>query len=385
MNGPGGGLPADLVTTSPHGPDVEPSIGQDEGGDAARGPGVDDANAVLVPIGEAGSTGGHELRHIADAASQPLEIMGCVLAHAATVRQTSRPSRTLTHPAAGVPAGTAMMARQRGPPRACREGHTGTMARTSAKRPSSQVIRTYAAADRAQAERSYLRERQQAATRGWVPHSRRWRSEGHEHVLTVVYESVDLADPFAEDEPVGRRTAEITSRSLEWTEEQARQREALAPGGGDARPALRRRAPAPDPHRLSGRAAGAHRGAPRAGCASTPTHIRRILMYEPRGHRDMYGAVLLPPDRDGRRRGRPVHAQRGLQHDVRPRHHRAHAGPHRGGPLPGGRRPVTGSAGRRRRAWSAATAEVSVGVGAGRWCARSASATCPPTSTPRTS
>ena len=93
------------------------------------------------------------------------------------------------------------------------------MARTSAKRSADQVIRTYAAADRAQAERSYLRERQQAATRGWVPRSRRWRSEDKEHVLTVVYESVDLADPFAEETSVGERTAEITSRPLEWTPE----------------------------------------------------------------------------------------------------------------------------------------------------------------------
>ena len=27
-------------------------------------------------------------------------------------------------------------------------------------------------------------------------------------------------------------------------------------------------------------------------------HVRRVLMFEPRGHRDMYGAVLLPPGRD---------------------------------------------------------------------------------------
>jgi proline racemase len=26
--------------------------------------------------------------------------------------------------------------------------------------------------------------------------------------------------------------------------------------------------------------------------------VRRVAMYEPRGHRDMYGALLLPPDRD---------------------------------------------------------------------------------------
>ena len=27
-------------------------------------------------------------------------------------------------------------------------------------------------------------------------------------------------------------------------------------------------------------------------------HVRRLLMYEPRGHRDMYGAILLPPYRE---------------------------------------------------------------------------------------
>ncbi len=171
------------------------------------------------------------------------------------------------------------------------------MARTSAKRPSSQVIRTYAAADRAQAERSYLRERQQAATRGWVPHSRRWRSEGHEHVLTVVYESVDLADPFAEDEPVGRRTAEITSRSLEWTEEQARQRERSRlvvetlelHCAGEPLRLIRSGYPAVPQAPIEER---------RAWVREHADHIRRMLMYEPRGHRDMYGAVLLPPDRD---------------------------------------------------------------------------------------
>ena len=48
-------------------------------------------------------------------------------------------------------------------------------------------------------------------------------------------------------------------------------------------------------------------------------------MLEPRGHADMYGALLTAPEPPvGRRRA--VHAQRGLQHDVRPRHHcRDHA------------------------------------------------------------
>ena len=171
------------------------------------------------------------------------------------------------------------------------------MARTSAKRSADQVIRTYAAADRAQAERSYLRERQQAATRGWVPRSRRWRSEDKEHVLTVVYESVDLADPFAEETSVGERTAEITSRPLEWTPEQAREREAdkvvvetldLHCAGEPLR-LIRSGYPAVPQTTIDER---------REWVLENADHIRRMLMYEPRGHRDMYGAVLLPPDRD---------------------------------------------------------------------------------------
>ena len=51
-------------------------------------------------------------------------------------------------------------------------------------------------------------------------------------------------------------------------------------------------------------------------------HLRRALMLEPRGHADMYGAILTEPVCAGLARRRPVHAQRGLQHDVRPRHHR---------------------------------------------------------------
>jgi trans-L-3-hydroxyproline dehydratase len=39
-------------------------------------------------------------------------------------------------------------------------------------------------------------------------------------------------------------------------------------------------------------------------------HLRRALMLEPRGHADMYGAVLTEPVLPGRTR-RAVHAQRG--------------------------------------------------------------------------
>jgi proline racemase len=178
-----------------------------------------------------------------------------------------------------------------------REGHPTRMAKTSAKRSTSQVIRTYAAADRASAERSYLRERQQAATRGWVPKSRRWRSEGHEHVLTVVYDSVDLAVTFEDEAPIGARTTEVISRQLPWSEAQARERDASRITvetldlhcAGEPLRLIRSGYPAVPQAPINER---------RAWVRDNADHIRRMLVYEPRGHRDMYGALLLPPDRD---------------------------------------------------------------------------------------
>ena len=55
--------------------------------------------------------------------------------------------------------------------------------------------------------------------------------------------------------------------------------------------------------------------------------LRRRLMWEPRGHADMYGAIVTEPVTRRQRLRRAVPAQRGLQHHVRPRHHRPHQGP----------------------------------------------------------
>ena len=61
-------------------------------------------------------------------------------------------------------------------------------------------------------------------------------------------------------------------------------------------------------------------------------------MLEPRGHADMYGAILTEPVTPGLARRRAVHAQRRLQHDVRPRHHRGHDDRARARPADAGRR-----------------------------------------------
>ena len=66
-------------------------------------------------------------------------------------------------------------------------------------------------------------------------------------------------------------------------------------------------------------------GATLSPCAAAREHQDRcagMLMFEPRGHSDMYG-VLVKPDLTGRRSRRAVPAQRGLSHHVRPRGDRA--------------------------------------------------------------
>jgi trans-L-3-hydroxyproline dehydratase len=175
------------------------------------------------------------------------------------------------------------------------------MARTSAQQSSSSVIRTYAAPDRASAERSFQRERQQAASRGWQPTSRRWRSDGREHVLTVVFESAGEAMDSPEPDPTSRSQARVAvvdaPRPVPWDPQLARARDASRVVvetldlhcAGEPLRLIRSGYPAVPDLPINER---------RAWVREHADHVRRLLMYEPRGHRDMYGAVLLAPHRD---------------------------------------------------------------------------------------
>jgi trans-L-3-hydroxyproline dehydratase len=182
-------------------------------------------------------------------------------------------------------------------------GRSEGMGRTGARRSTNSVIRTYAAVDREAAERSFQHEREQAVARGWVPVSQRWRMEGHEQVLTVVFETREgpplalSAAGVATEETVTGRTAQIeAARPVPWDEPSARARDA----GRMVLETLDLHC-AGEPLRLvrSGYPAvpQAPIGERRAWVREHADHVRRILMYEPRGHRDMYGAVLLPPHR----------------------------------------------------------------------------------------
>jgi proline racemase len=181
-------------------------------------------------------------------------------------------------------------------------------------------VRTYAARDRETAERSYEDERVAAAERGWRPVSRFWRSEGRDQVLTVVYETSTDADSATrvEVEDAARRKVEGTSPH--WTVPASGSllsRSVPPPGGSSPVPWDEERARQRDASRRQVTTLDLHcAGEPlrliRTGFPAVPRapiaerrlwaiehadDVRRMVMHEPRGHFDMYGAVLLPPDR----------------------------------------------------------------------------------------
>jgi proline racemase len=203
------------------------------------------------------------------------------------------------------------------------------MARTSARRSSSTVVRTYAAADRAAAEASYQRERAEAALRGWQPTSHRWRTDGREHVLTVIFEipatgedamasspapmtamldasgtatavaavAAVAAATFSQATAIAQPPAPPTTTPVPWdaTLAQAREADRLVVEtidlhcAGEPLRLIRSGYPTVPLLPIEDR---------RAWVRDHADHVRRLTMLEPRGHRDMYGAVLLPPARD---------------------------------------------------------------------------------------
>jgi proline racemase len=165
---------------------------------------------------------------------------------------------------------------------------------------ATTVVRTYSAADRASAEQSYLQERELATSRGWEPKSHRWRSEGREHVLTVVYEAAGAPSGGFDGAALPSRGQTATPEApvvVPWSMAQARERDASRVSvetmdmhcAGEPLRLIRNGFPAVPQMPINDR---------RRWVLENADHVRRLLMYEPRGHRDMYGAVLLPPDRD---------------------------------------------------------------------------------------
>ncbi len=185
------------------------------------------------------------------------------------------------------------------------------------------VIRTYAGPDRQAAEAAYRADVRTARAAGWAPVAHRWRAEGDTHELSVVFEPRE-ADP-AEAPSTPAMTAEVSESPEEVSVEPTDAAEAPAIET-DEEDAVSGRSPTPVMSGLG--AARAHAraiietidlhagGEPirliRSGYPQVPhapilerrrwvlehaDGARQALLFEPRGHRDMYGAVLLPPHR----------------------------------------------------------------------------------------
>lgn len=223
------------------------------------------------------------------------------------------------------------------------------------------VIRTYTGPDRESTQEAYRRDARRARESGWVPVAHRWRMEGDAHELAVVFElrpsppSTTLTEeprpeaatdpgvplpvaepgavaeaeagaeamvqptPVAEPEPVVQPTpvaepvpvappahadpatslvredarAAITSAVLSVSVARARARMTIETidlhAGGEPIRLIRSGYPRVPMAPILER---------RRWVREHADAVRTALMYEPRGHRDMYGAVLLSPHRE---------------------------------------------------------------------------------------
>lgn len=154
------------------------------------------------------------------------------------------------------------------------------------------IIRTYRGATRAAAEQAYQADVAQAGEAGYVPVSHRWSRDWDGHTLAVAYE-----------QRAGLRSSD--------TEELP----PVAAAGDQAGPAPTEPTSFGRRARLTLQVIDMHcAGEPlrliRSGFPTVPhlpvlerrrwvernaDHVRRAIIHEPRGHRDMYGAVVLPP------------------------------------------------------------------------------------------
>jgi len=189
--------------------------------------------------------------------------------------------------------------------------------------PQQPVIRTYKGRDRRSAEEAYRIDAEGAARAGWYPVAHRWTGAWDGHELAVVFElrgegvllatqGVPAGEPgmaapgmappgMAPPPPPG-----LNMQPVAQPAPQVAQADAAQPVSA-ARAHARATLETIDLH-----CAGEPLRLIRSGFPEVPMapilerrrwvrehadHARRALMYEPRGHRDMYGAILMGPHR----------------------------------------------------------------------------------------
>lgn len=177
------------------------------------------------------------------------------------------------------------------------------------------VIRTYRGQDRRAAEEAYRIDAAQAAKASWFPVAHRWVDDWNGHALSVVFESREGAAPGA-TASAPAATSLAARPSVEAQPSVAGQPgpqpadatpQASRPPSSAARAHARTTMQAIDLHCAGEPLRLIRSGFPRVPHApilerrrwarENADHARRTAMFEPRGHRDMYGAILLPPFR----------------------------------------------------------------------------------------
>ena len=199
------------------------------------------------------------------------------------------------------------------------------------------IVRTYRGNTPEAAAQSYRADAARAATAGYIPASHRWAEDADGHTLTVSYQlraqieapmqagpPVESAPATGEPQPAPEPTMQVAAEppTAEPTPTVAAEpmptvaAEPAPPPARPAKSAVQRpigRQEALTVQVLDLHCAGEPLRMIRSGFPDVPVapvlerrrwvadnadHIRRAIINEPRGHRDMYGAILLPPYRE---------------------------------------------------------------------------------------
>ena len=154
------------------------------------------------------------------------------------------------------------------------------------------IVRHYRGATRDEVEAAYRVDAGKAAPMGYLPMSHQWIAEGGGYLLAVSYERSTNNHP-AFEVPIGGSQPAEAAPSAAADEEPDRQ-PALTVQTMDlhcaGEPLRIIRSGFPDVPRLPVLER-------RQWVLENADFVRRAIIQEPRGHRDMYGAILLPPDR----------------------------------------------------------------------------------------
>ncbi len=186
--------------------------------------------------------------------------------------------------------------------------------------PPPPVVRHYRGASRFAAEDAYRADAAQAFAGGYVPIAHRWTEDWTGHTLTVAYQLERFAPP-AETPAPPAPPAEGPAASI-YAPPAEHAPAAEEPAAEEEPPADDKPPPAAPAATASGRrlrltvealdlhCAGEPLRLVRSGFPDVPLlpalqrrawirdnadHVRRAIVHEPRGHRDMYAALLLRP------------------------------------------------------------------------------------------